>query len=116
MNKTMREIFVGMLLGDGHIRKSGLNKAYITFEQSSKKTDYLNYVKDILQKEGLNLSDSKTYSRFDSRYNKVNESIHFTTGAMEELKPLADMFLDEEGNKKIPSNIGEYLTHKSLAH
>lgn len=35
---------------------------------------------------------------------------------MVELKPLADLFLDEEGNKKIPSNIGEYLTHKSLAH
>lgn len=37
MNKTMREIFVGMLLGDGHIRRSGINKAYIAHEQSKKK-------------------------------------------------------------------------------
>ena len=44
MNKTIREIFTGMLLGDGHIRRSGANKAYITFEQSSKKADYFNYV------------------------------------------------------------------------
>ena len=116
MNKTIREIFTGMLLGDGHIRRSGVNKAYITFEQSSKKTDYFNYVQEILRKEGLDIPDSKTYSRFDPRYYKTNESIHFTTTAMEELKPLADMFLDEEGKKKIPSNIGEYLTHKGLAH
>jgi hypothetical protein len=26
------------------------------------------------------------------------------------------LFLDENGNKKIPTNIGEHLTHKSLAH
>ena len=100
MNKTIREIFTGMLLGDGHIRRSGVNKAYITFEQSSKKTDYFNYVQEILRKEGLDIPDSKTYSRFDPRYYKTNESIHFTTTAMEELKPLADMFLDEEGKKK----------------
>ena len=37
MNKTVREIFIGMLLGYGHIRRSGPNKAYIAFEQSSKK-------------------------------------------------------------------------------
>lgn len=116
MNKTIKEILTGILLGDGHIRRSGINKAYITFEQSSKKTEYFNYVQELLRKEGLNISDSKKYTRFDSRYNKSNESIHFTTKAMVELKPLADLFLDENGNKKISKNIGEHLTHKSLAH
>ena len=33
MNKTAREILIGMLLGDGHIIRSGPNKALIAFEQ-----------------------------------------------------------------------------------
>ena len=118
MKKISKEILIGILLvlRLDHIRRSGANKAYITFEQSLKKTEYFNYVHELLRKEGLNVSDSKTYVCIDPRHNKTNESIHFTTKAMEELKPLADMFLDEEGKKKIPSNIGEYLTHKGLAH
>ena len=60
MNKTIRDIFTGMLLGDGHIRRSGVNKAYITFEQSSKKKEYFNYVHNLLQQEGLDISKSKT--------------------------------------------------------
>jgi hypothetical protein len=116
ISKTIREIFIGMLLGDGHIRRSGLDKAYITFEQSEKKKEYFNYVHDLLTKEGLDISEAKVYSRFDTRYDVTNKSLHLTTKALTELKPLADIFLDEEGKKKIPSNIGEYLTHKSLAH
>lgn len=34
---------------------------------------------------------------------------------MEELKPLADLFLDSEGKKVIPLNIAEHLTPRSLA-
>jgi hypothetical protein len=116
MKKSIKEIFTGMILGDGHIRRSGLNKAYITFEQSDKKTEYFNYVHKLLREEGLNIPDSKTYTRLDPRYGSENKSIHFSTKALEELKPLADMFLDEEGKKKIPSNIGDHLTHRGLAH
>jgi hypothetical protein len=116
MNKTVREIFIGMLLGDGHIRRSGPNKAYIAFEQSSKKTEYLNYVKDILIQEGMELSDNQTYTREDARHGSINKSIRFSTKASEELKPLADLFLDDEGKKRIHPNIGEELTVKSLAH
>ena len=115
MNKTIKEILTGMLLGDGHIRRSGINKAYITFEQSSKKSEYFNHVYKMLQEEGLQLDKPKVYQRSDSRYNTTTESLYFKTPSLKELKPLADMFLDEEGNKKIPSNIGELLSHKSLA-
>ncbi len=37
MNKTLKDMLVGVLLGDASIRRSGLNKSSITFEQSSKK-------------------------------------------------------------------------------
>lgn len=36
MNKAYKEMLVGVLLGDAHIGKTGLDKAYITFEQSKK--------------------------------------------------------------------------------
>jgi hypothetical protein len=37
MNKTLKDMLIGVLLGDAHIGKTGLNKAFISFEQSSKK-------------------------------------------------------------------------------
>ena len=43
-NKHLKDFLVGTLLGDAHIGKTGLNKAFISFEHSSKKTEYLNYL------------------------------------------------------------------------
>ena len=57
MNKVLREILIGAILGDAHIRKTGLNKAFISFEQSSKKADYLNFLHELVKKEGLPLMD-----------------------------------------------------------
>jgi hypothetical protein len=57
MNKVLREILIGAILGDAHIRKTGLNKAFISFEQSSKKADYLNFLHGLVKKEGLPLMD-----------------------------------------------------------
>jgi hypothetical protein len=31
MSKAIRDKLVGVILGDAHIRKTGLDKAYITF-------------------------------------------------------------------------------------
>jgi hypothetical protein len=36
MNKPLREMLIGVLLGDAHIGRTGLDKAFITFEQSKK--------------------------------------------------------------------------------
>ena len=116
MKKNIREMLTGILLGDGHIRRSGTNKAYITFEQSKKKQGYFNYVHEMMRNEGLVDSAPKEYLRNDPRYNSQTESLQFSTKASEEYVPLANLFLDSEGKKKIPSNIGEYLTHKGLAH
>ena len=57
----------------------------------------------------------RTYSRDDLRYNTQNSSLYFRTQSIEELRPLADMFLNEAGEKQIPKNIAEELTHRSLA-
>jgi hypothetical protein len=45
----------GVLLGDGHISRTGLNKAFISFEQSKNKIDYLNYLHKLTQEGGFEL-------------------------------------------------------------
>ena len=116
MNKTIREMLIGALLGDAHIGRSGLNKAFISFEQSKQKYEYLSYLHKITREAGFNLKEPVVYSRVDSRYsNKTNESLYFRTESLEELKPLADMFLDSEGKKIVPLNIAENLTTRGLA-
>jgi hypothetical protein len=57
----------------------------------------------------------KEYLRTDNRYNSTSTSLYFRTQSLEQLKPLADLFLDESGKKVIPKNIGDYLTPRSLA-
>lgn len=117
MTKRLRELLIGTLLGDAHIKKVGSDKAYITFEQSKKKSEYINYLFEQSKEEGLALkSDSlKEYNRFDDRYNSTNSSLYFRSEASEELRPLADLFLNEEGKKVIPSNISDHLSPRSLA-
>ena len=57
MNKTLKDMLVGVILGDAHIKRIGLDKAFISFEQSKKKLDYLNYLLSLTKKEGLPLMD-----------------------------------------------------------
>nr|YP_010455136.1 hypothetical protein NYK79_mgp12 [Porodaedalea mongolica]UUA03978.1 hypothetical protein [Porodaedalea mongolica]WCF76747.1 hypothetical protein [Porodaedalea mongolica] len=116
MSKQFKDMLIGVLLGDAHIRRVGSSKAYITFEQSKAKAEYLNYLHELNQEENLALDIPKLYQRIDPRYNnKLNESLQFRTKTSEDLKPFADLFLASEGNKQIPSDIVEHLTPRSLA-
>jgi hypothetical protein len=115
MNKSLREMLIGVILGDAHIGRTGLDSAFITFEQSKKKIEYLNFLHKLTQDEGIVSEEPKTYSRIDERYNKLNESLYFRTKSLEIFKPLADIFLDNDGKKVIPNNISDLLTPRSLA-
>ena len=55
MNKTLRDMLIGVILGDAHIRRTGLGQAYITFEQSKKKMDYFNYLYNLAREEDITL-------------------------------------------------------------
>jgi hypothetical protein len=57
----------------------------------------------------------KEYVREDSRYKTKNKSLYFRTQSLESLKPMAELFLDTEGKKTIPTNISDHLTARSLA-
>ena len=37
MNKKVQDMLIGAILGDAHISRTGVNKAFISFEQSKKK-------------------------------------------------------------------------------
>lgn len=115
MTNIIKEMLIGTILGDAHLGRTGLNKAFITFEQSIKKNDYLNHLYNLVNQENLALEEPTSYSRKDSRYNVINQSVYFRTKSLEELKPLADLFLDLNNNKIIPVNIADYLTSRSLA-
>ena len=74
MNKVLREILIGAILGDAHIRQTGLNKAFISFEQSSKKADYLNFLHELVKKEaaiGLLLGDASLQSQNEGKTYRI---------------------------------------------
>jgi hypothetical protein len=118
MNKSIREMLIGTLLGDAHIGRVGSDKAFISCEQSAKKADYLNHLFNQFKDGNIPLmSDTiKLYERTDIRFNTVNSSHYFRTQALAELKPIADMFLDENNKKIVPFDLKSELTHKSLAY
>jgi hypothetical protein len=101
LNKHIKDFLIGTLLGDAHIGRTGFNKAFISFEQSSKKIEYLNYLLNITKEGGIPLMEDtiKEYVREDSRYKTTNKSLYFRTQSLESLKPMADLFLDREGKK-----------------
>jgi LAGLIDADG DNA endonuclease family len=117
LNKHIKEFLIGTLLGDAHIGRTGLNKAFISFEQSSKKIEYLNYLFNITKEGEIPLMGDaiKEYVREDSRYKTINKSLYFRTQSLESLKPMADLFLNAFGAKIIPNNIADHLTPRSLA-
>jgi hypothetical protein len=43
----------------------------------------------------------REYTRNDIRYHSTNTSLYFRTESLVQLKPLADLFLDESGKKKL---------------
>ena len=117
LKKHIKEFLIGTLLGDAHIGRTGLNKAFISFEQSSKKIEYLNYLFNITKEGEIPLMGDaiKEYVREDSRYKTINKSLYFRSQSLESLKPMADLFLNAEGEKIIANNIADHLTLRSLA-
>ena len=77
MNSNIKNILIGCLLGDAHVGKCGDDKAFITFEQTIKHKDYIIFIYQNLKDKGINLHDIKYYTRKDSRYNNINNSIYF---------------------------------------
>jgi hypothetical protein len=59
---NIRDMLIGCLLGDAHIGVSGGDKAFITFEQTTKHEDYIMFIYQTLKNAGVGLHDIKYYS------------------------------------------------------
>jgi hypothetical protein len=57
MKQKIKEILIGTLLGDAHIRATKTNTAYITFEQSIKHKDYIQSLFEIMNENDLCLNE-----------------------------------------------------------
>jgi LAGLIDADG DNA endonuclease family len=81
-----------------------------------KKVEYIQHLQKLAKEELPLMEESlREYTRNDIRYNSTNTSLYIRTESLEQLKPLADLFLDESGKKIIPTNIADSLTPRSLA-
>lgn len=101
----VKELLVGLILGDGHVGRSG-NESFITFEQTSKHAEYVSYLHHILTEAGILLYPIKNYTRSDKRYNSVTNSVYFKSHNLESLNYLADLFIIEE-RKVVSPDIGK---------
>ena len=113
----LKEILIGVLLGDAHITKSEKNNAYIKFEQGIKNQEYLLFIYELFKDYAINIPTE--YKRFDKRYSKENISFSFRTKSLNEFNEFADIFLKLNENNKtikiVPKNIFNLLTPCSLA-
>jgi hypothetical protein len=73
----LKDILIGVLLGDAYITKSKTANAYIKFEQGIKNQEYLLSIYELFKDYAITLPTE--YKRFDKRYNK--ENISFSLGA-----------------------------------
>jgi hypothetical protein len=84
---NLKEILIGTLLGDAHLYKTK-DAAYVTFEQSILKQEYLLHLYNLF--ESYAKHPPKIYDRLDKRYNKVNSSISFRTENLSIFNEFAD--------------------------
>jgi len=113
MSKYHRSIFIGILLGDGHIRKIGLpkNNARVIFKQAMINFPYLWFVFIQL------FSYCGSFPRLDVSNigSKRHYLVVFGTRNYPFLNELYEIFIDN-GKKRVPINIFHELTPVALAH
>lgn len=116
----LTEIFIGKILGDASINKTG----NLCFSQSVKQKDYVEHCFDLFKSYIKPNSNIRSY--MNKRNGKEHEILSFETCAIfKEYLPIFPRFLfwknkDEEITNKrikiIPSNIDEMLTARGIAY
>jgi hypothetical protein len=114
LSSELRNILVGLILGDLHIFKhpKGVN-VNLYFEQGVVHEDYLLHLYDLF--EIYCSSVPKTNSRFDKRTGKEYSRIRFQTRSLPCFGEFYNLFY-YEGKKIIPRSLGDLLTPSGLAY
>ncbi len=103
LTETQRELLIGSLLGDGHLRKQG-NKVVFEFSQSSRRAFYVEWKRRMLG----------DLARPGSYHRNGKECCELVTRTHPELDRLYLEFY-RGGRKTVPEGIGKMLTPFALA-
>jgi hypothetical protein len=114
--KEIREVLVGILLGDAHIQKrSSTSNARLLYAQTAiAHKAYFNLVFNIFKSFCTDGFTPKSKLNVDKRTNKSFSSISFTTMQLPCFNWYKEIFYNLNV-KKVPDNIYELLTPKGLA-
>nr|QVG61526.1 hypothetical protein [Rhizoctonia sp.] len=115
LSETLKEILVGLYLGDiSSVKKSDNYNSYLYFEQGLVHKDYIFHLYDLFQ--NYCLSAPKISKRLpDKRTGNIYTRVRFTTCSLPCFNELHNLFY-QEGKKIVPSNIAELLTPLSLTY
>jgi hypothetical protein len=119
----LKEIIVGLALGDLHIRKRFKNTS-LNFKQSIKNEPYIAHLYSLFQ-EFCSMAPKLSNAILKD---KTHQSIHFDTLTYEAFNIFHDLFYEIDQSKeskdiinrkivkRVPSNIKDLLTERSLAY
>jgi hypothetical protein len=115
LTAELREITVGLMLGDLYTRKrSSTGNVSLEFEQSTIHKDYLEHLYKLF--ESYCLTGPKVSNLLpDKRTGKIYSRVRFKTYSLPCFNELHDLFYPL-GKKIVPLNIGELLTALALAY
>ena len=117
LNAELKEILIGLMLGDLFAEKRNPNSnTRLQFKQSLKNKVYIEHLYSIF-KDYCN-SEPKITSSRDNRIGKkeFNVSIKFWTQSLPCFNQFRDLFYDDSGKKFIPLNLEKIITARSLAY
>lgn len=117
LNAELKEIIIGLMLGDLFAEKRNPNSnTRLQFKQSVKNKIYIDHLYSIF-KDYCN-SEPKETSSIDKRPGKkeFNISIKFWTQSLPCFNQFRELFYDESGTKFIPLNLEQIITARSLAY
>ena len=118
IRNSLKEIIIGLLLGDGHIQCRNFNSRFI-YGQSSLRKHHLNYFYHVLNLFKPFLSQDfvpKPRTFVDKKTNNTYSSVYFTTLTLPCFNYYRSLFYNKENKKIVPSNISQLLTPRGLAY
>lgn len=112
----VKEILIGILLGDGHIvRRSPSSNSRLVYAQTAiSHKDYFHYVLNFFLPYCTKDYKFQVRTTIDNRTKETYSAISFTTMQLPCFNIFRDMFY-KSNVKKVPDNIFELLTSRGLA-
>ena len=112
LTKRQTEVLVGTVLGDGFLQKTGTKNARLRLEHSDKQKEYLLWKG--AQMSRLFQGKPTFLSRVHPKSGETYSYARWQSSASPELG-IWQRYFYKEGKKKIPADIGKYLTPLALS-